>query len=343
MRPKIHRRDIRGDFERIKTLDEGAGGAGPGALNGGVYVVKRKADGVRCVEKRIPTSEVHVDSILTRELVTLRSLEHPNITQYVDAFISLQSTPPAAALYMEYCDLGSLEDMVEKYRQQRRQQQHAGNNNNNNHSSRSGLPIPESFIWHAFHCLLKALAYMHSGIADVNSFCLPVPGWQTVLHRDIKPANVFVKTADRGGRYPSIVLGDFGIATRQGDVEWGEMQVCGTFAWQPPELPEHDLQGKGDVWAVGAVVQSMCRLDEGPVGNPPPGVSVDAWERDPRARRPKTAGSTYSAQLNEALALALKRKKFERPTAATLLLELKDLFRESKTTFASLPGWVFGG
>lgn len=322
MRPKIRKRDIRGDFDWVKTLDEG-GGNGPGALNGGVFVVKRKVDGLRCVEKRIPPGEV-VRGILTKELVTLRSLEHPNITQYVDAFISLHSVPPAACLYMEYCDLGSLQDIVDKY-----------------HRRHDGSYIPESFIWHAFHCMLKALAYMHHGIIDINSF-FPLPNWKSVLHRDIKPANIFIKTADRGGIYPSIVLGDFGIAVRQGDVEWGEMQVCGTFAWQPPEIPEHDLEGRGDVWAVGAVVQSMCRLDHGPVGKPPLGVSVEEWDMDPRARRPKSAGSRYSVQLNDALGLALKWDRFDRPTAGTLLLELKDLFRDSRTTFASLPSWVFG-
>lgn len=323
MRPKIHKRDIRGDFERLKTLDEG-GGNGPGALNGGVFVVRRKVDGVKCVEKRIAPAEV-IRGVLTQELVMLRSLDHPNITQYVDAFISLRSNPPAASLYMEHCDLGSLEDTIRRYRHRH-----------------DGSHMPESFIWHTFHCLLKALAYMHHGITDIKTFS-PVSNWKTVLHRDIKPANVFIKTADRGGIYPSIVLGDFGIATKQGYPDWGMIQPCGTFAWQPPEIPEHDIQGRGDVWAVGAIIQSMCRLDRGPVGNPPPGVvDIEAWEMDPRARRPKSAGSRYSVQLNAALALALKLHKAERPTATTLLLDLKDLYRESGTTFAHLPGWVFG-
>ena len=322
MRPKIRKHDLREEFEWVKTLDEG-GGNGPGALNGGVFVVKRKVDGLHCVEKRVPSSEVP-NGILTKELITLRSLEHPNITQYIDAFITIRSQPPAAFLYMEYCDLGSLADLIKKYRT--REEDHAC--------------IPESFVWHTFHCMLKALAYLHHGIRDGRDFS-PVQDWKPFLHRDIKPHNIFIKTADRGGKYPSIVLGDFGIAIREGDPDWGLVQACGTFAWQPPELPDHDIEGKGDVWAAGAVIHSMCRLDDGPVGKPPSGVSREAWERDPRSRKPKSAGSSYSVQLSTTLAAALTLDKYQRPTAGMLLLELKDLFIESDTKWKHLPSWVF--
>lgn len=307
----------------VKTLDPGQGN-GPGALNGGVYVVRRRTDGLKCVEKRLPPDKIR-DGYLIQELIKLRALEHPNIVQYIDGFVCMRSDPPAAALYMEYCDLGSLADVIDRYR------------------ARPDRPyMPEAFIWHAFHCMLKALAYLHHGIVDVKEFA-QVDNWLTVLHRDLKPQNVFVRMAESGARYPKVVLGDFGIAMREDDPEWGMADdLCGSMAWQPPEVPHHDREGRGDVWSVGAMIQSMCRLDDGPVGRPPPGISMDDWVAHPKARRPKTAGSHYSKQLNTVLTAALTLKRRHRPTAVVLLLELKELFQEVLPKWKQLPDWVFG-
>ena len=341
MRPKIHKKNLRDDFDRIKTLDPGDGN-GPGALNGGVFVVRRKRDGLVCVEKRVAPEHV-AEGGLIEELVVLRRLDHPNITNYIDAFVCLDVQPPAASLYMGYCDLGSMSDLLRKYRS-RNKHSTTGAANHGGGAAREGTPrryyIPESFVWHTFHCLLKALTYLQCGAIDGRDF-VPVQDWCKIIHQDIKPANVFIKTSDRGGRYPTVVLGDFGIAQTEGGPDWGLVQPCGTFRYQPPEIPEHDLAGRGDIWSVGVIIHAMCRLDDGPVGHPPPGVRLSDWERDPAARRPKRAGKCYSPQLNAVAAMALALNKNDRPTAATLLLELKELYSQARPAWKELPTWAF--
>lgn len=55
--------------------------------------------------------------------------------------------------YLEYCDRGSLSDMMKQY------------------SKHPGEMIPEPFIWHAFIGLADGLAYMQTG-GEVSSLFL---------------------------------------------------------------------------------------------------------------------------------------------------------------------------
>lgn len=325
MAPKIHRRNLRSDFDILKVLDAGDGG-GPGALNGGIYVVKRKRDGLVCVEKRVAPENV-ARNFLIDELVILRKLHHRNITRYVDAFLCRDSLVPAASLYMELCELGSMADLLKRWKRR---------------CARDNLRhvIPEAFVWYSFYCLTKALTYMRYGFQDGRNFA-PVDGWRTILHRDIKPGNVLLKAPEDGGRYPTVVLGDFGVAIADGGTAWGTTLPCGTISWQPPELPEHDLAGRSDVWSAGAVVQSMCWLDNGPLTPPPPGVRPLDWDKDPRARRPRGAGPFYSADLDDAVMLALTSDMRRRPEAGTMLRHVKDSYELVRPKFKRLPSWAF--
>ncbi|KAI9886950.1 MAG: hypothetical protein M1823_001242 [Watsoniomyces obsoletus] len=323
MRPKIRRKNIRKEFKKIKTLDKGDG-LGAGAFNGGVYVVKRKSDGLICVDKRLRPEEA-TDPIAIKELTTVRKLEHANIAEYIDAFICVKTRTPSASLYMGYCDLGSIDDLIKKYR-----------------ARPSRAYIPEPFIWHTLHSLMKALTYMICGASGNGPEVVPVRGWKRTLHKDIKPSNIFLKAPNPGGRYPSIVLGDFGLAVREDDrLRWGYRTPCGTTTFQPPEIPDHDLGGRADVWSAGATIQCMCRLDDGPVGPAPPGIPPRMWAQMPEARRPKRAGSKYSPELNAVEAMALTLNVRDRPHAPTLLLEVKRLYRQAMPVFKDLPPWAF--
>ncbi|KAI9845162.1 MAG: hypothetical protein M1837_005047 [Sclerophora amabilis] len=326
-RPPVGAGNLRNGYEILKTIDDGsAGGNNPGGMNGGIFVVRRKVDSLRLIEKRL-TPQAVKDDLVTQEIYLLRSLSHPNICEYYDAFIvrDLPSSTFAASLYMEYCNLGTAHDLIRTY----------------NH--RPDRPyITEAFLWHTFHSLLKALVYLHNGAA--GELLAPRPGWRSVLHKDIKPSNVFVKTSRRGGRYPTIVLGDFGVAIRDDDPGWRrqDVEICGTLQFQPPEVPMHDLAGKGDVWGVGAVLHAMCRLDHGPVPNPPPGQHPQTWFLTPEVRVPKRAGSHYSPQLNEILSAALTLDRARRPTAMPLLVEVRGKYAASAVKYKPLPSWLYG-
>ena len=194
-----------------KTLDPGAGAGRKGGLNAGVFVVKNRKTGKSCVYKKIPGQH---KEILEREILLLQVLRHPNIVGFVDAFIT-DHQPVQLGLYMEYCDLGSLQDLLDRYC--------------------SHLPalIPESFVWHVLHSLTSALQYIHHGIAAGDRRDPPEPcdrrAWPIILHCDIKPDNIFLRSTheqflvyphhplvpgkkvitQHPSSYPKVVLADF--------------------------------------------------------------------------------------------------------------------------------------
>lgn len=343
----IKHHNIRSDFDRLKTLDDGKGG-GHGALNGGVYIAKSKSlapaptmvprmlmkrnglgkrDGLRCVEKRFKPRDVF--TLGHNEIKHLRELEHPNICRFIDAFIRRSTklnVPHEASLYMELCDLGSVGDLIEWC------------------EKRASRPrIAEAFVWHVLHSLLKALAYIHFGVADRS--VEPKRDWRVLLHRDIKPHNIFIRSRGHDdGLYPAIVLGDFGISLEESrrDPEWGSDEwPAGTVVWQPPELPLHHVKGKGDLWSVGAVVLNLCRFEGPPLEKPPRGVPMDRWVYNPAARKPKNVGSHYSRTLNEVHAHTLKLSHHHRPTSLGVLVDLKSRWEAAKVVFQRLPEWMF--
>jgi len=319
-----------GRFQRLKILDDGVSGHNgvAGNLNEGVFVVKRLRDGKICVQKRIPAT----NDALINEIKILQDLYHPNICQYIDGFISEDDPPPLrASLYMEYCDLGNMESLLGKYR-------------NHSQRPRARAYIPEAFLWKTFLELSSALQYLHHGIEAGGPF-IPKdpPAWRRVLHRDIKPANIFLKSS-LYLTYPTVVLGDFGCATKYGIKDWNDItSIIGTRLWQPPELPQHTA--RGDVWSLGAVIQALCRLDEGPVGSPPAGVDHHSWSISPEARQPKRAGNHYSKELNLVLASALTMRKDERPFAYKLYRDVKYFLQSARRKWGlrdePFPAWAF--
>lgn len=99
---------------------------------------------------------------------------HSGIVQYVQAYVRLRP-PYEAAAYMEYCDRGSLKDMIQIYSNERKA----------NHDRY----IPESFIWHAFLGLADVLYFLKTGqsFVSVELQKNDPRTWMPIIHRDIKP------------------------------------------------------------------------------------------------------------------------------------------------------------
>ena len=153
--------------------------------------------------------------------------------------------------------------------------------------------VPESFIWHCFLQISEGLAYIHHGYDRRQLGGSPLASdWQPIIHGDIKPENIFLgpPTPDSHG-YPSLVLGDFGLATVD------EIPVAGTWKWQPPELPM--TSKKADVWALGAVVHALAHEGRAPLRHRPDGMHPQDFYSWPGARQPMSLLGNYTTELHE--------------------------------------------
>ncbi|EHL00263.1 hypothetical protein M7I_3754 [Glarea lozoyensis 74030] len=99
--------DVENRFKLVHAIDAGDGTLGQ--FNGGVFVVK---------------------------LAEVPDMAKTEIKFYHAAFIDEKSLRPSASLYIEFCDRGSLRDLLEQYSKRR--------------NDREPPTIPEAFIWHVF-------------------------------------------------------------------------------------------------------------------------------------------------------------------------------------------------
>lgn len=264
-RPYHH--DISHQFQQIGGKNLGSFGC----FNAGVYVVRSKANGKKYVEKKFKSEDIF-NGGAKFEMHCLRKLWHKNIVKYAAGFIVDKPSqgPPAASVYLEYCDMGNLHDYVQPVAQ-------------------SGGFIDEVWIWDIFVQLVDAVAYLQFGIPDACHNPEPPREWIGIIHRDIKLDNIFLCSRPNTDRV-RICLGDFGLAIREDDSgAWGRHYMGGNEQTSPPEV---DLGGfsqysmAGDVWAVGCCISLICLPLE-----------------DPKRRR--FAGPAYTSRLNKTIALLM--------------------------------------
>ncbi|KAL8870629.1 MAG: hypothetical protein Q9174_003371 [Haloplaca sp. 1 TL-2023] len=294
---KIDDSAFKKDYTKLHDIGSGTFGK--------IELHKHTANSKVLVLKRQRITLEYIDGI-PAEVYILRDVlgnTHPNISKICHYNHCLAEQQ----LWMPYCNGGDLYDLVRFYR-----------------ISRGIGGIPEGFLWHTFIQLASACAYLHTGLLDPkNPDEEPSKSWHKVVHRDIKPDNVFL-TMQPGQTYPTIVLGDFGLATLQHTTCPPHAGIIrGTPVWQPPELPLHTAYS--DIWSVGAIIHYLAH-GEPPIKKQPLydiRLPTD-YETDGDVREVsdvRTRG--YSKYLRECLAEFLDWEREKRPLGLMGVLKAK--------------------
>ncbi|RLN73087.1 hypothetical protein BBJ28_00003783, partial [Nothophytophthora sp. Chile5] len=155
------------DYEVLKPIGKGKFSV--------VYKAKRRHDGQAVALKKIAIFDMmnaKAREKTLKEVRLVQSVSHPNIVQYLDAFIQNNE------LYIafEWAEAGDLKRQIRK-------------------ANEKGVRFDERTIWRYFTQLCAAILYLHQ---------------ERIMHRDLKPANIFltlqgvVKVGDLGlGRHLS--------------------------------------------------------------------------------------------------------------------------------------------
>ncbi|KAL2038402.1 hypothetical protein N7G274_008741 [Stereocaulon virgatum] len=274
-------------YDLVKEL--GFGGEGHCSL------VSRRSDKHLFALKQVKGPQlVHTKPI---EVVVQALFEdrHENIIRlhYFESF----TESPLVRFYFEYCNGGDLCSLINDYRE-------------------INSYIPELFIWRSFVQLASALEFLHRG------FDRRVKNRVGVVHRDVKPENIFVRRPANENAHPTVVLGDFGLATFQ----FATYEHVGTDLWQGPETPRKTP--RGDVWALGAVIHTMLHLR---------GPTVEFFEDDKKTgikkrtlikRVIEDVPEYYSSEVIDMMLMACEPEQSRRVNSSRLLNVLTDFVNE---------------
>lgn len=271
------------------------------AMNAGIFRVKATNDtlGRVFVEKRFGQKEIR-SRMAQREIRILHQVgDHPNITKMIDHF--LDESACRSSVFLEYCDAGSMLDLVEKV-------------------AISPSRVNEHKIWAWFIQATEALLYCHRGPNPKHDS--EAMKWDVVYHRDIKPANILLK---RESNQIVAKLADFGCATSQSwtwlekaDADASRASIV-TIGFDAPEFPT--FNSATDIWQLALTMVCVCT-----------GILAPYSRRCPKGQRwdkASPSGAAYSTELNDVLRWCLTDLG-RRPNTAMVLEKLKEKYRSVK-------------
>jgi len=218
-------------------------------------------------------------------------------------------------LVTDFYNAGDLWDMIKRYLKRE-------------------VQIPKAFIWHTFLHLAEGLTHLHQN---------------GVVHRDIKPENVWLSWASASSRqnsYPSVVIGDFGLASYSTTRRWDEFDGRGSRRWMAPETPYQGMPA--DVWALGACIHAMCHLmPDGPIREFPSrryedtSESRDWWDDQPEARVMYSVREQYGETLQGWLGRTMDFRPQHRILARRLLAGIEKVAKVYRAkNFVKLASWA---
>ncbi|KXZ51148.1 hypothetical protein GPECTOR_13g635 [Gonium pectorale] len=310
------------DFEELCVIGQGSSGV--------AKKVRNRRDGRHMVLKVIQF-DVSSDTVrkqVTTELRTLYGADHPNVVRYYAAFFD----NGAITIAMEYCDAGSLADLLKARAKQYQQQQHrslqqqasqkaaaaaaakgaaataaaptaaVGSSSAPSDVPLPGPGLPEPVIAHLARQLVAGLHYLHKELK--------------VVHRDIKPSNLLLNGAGE------VKISDFGVSGQLASSVSNCLSWVGTVTYMSPERIKGDSYSfDSDLWSLGLTLLE-CALGRFPY--PPPGetgVNLGFWELleyivvEPP---PSLPPDQFSSELVDFIAQCLQKDAKARPSVAAL-------------------------
>ena len=248
-----------------------------GGMSDAINLVKSQNSGKFYIEKRINVEDKFMKSRARMELEVLKRVRGQSHLNEMSNYL-FSSDGRTCTFILEFCDRGTLQDLIKTHKT-------------------AGEKIKEDFVWHIYLGIAKGLAYLHDGIKDATRQ-KRLSGWDTICHLDLKPCNIFLTSSGQNGKYPRVVIGDFGCAETRYELEDANrvprFQMCGTKEWYPLEgLPravgiKNTRYGpETDLWQMGATIHVVCKL--WPV--PDRSVIATGWP----------CGHSYSKELNMAV------------------------------------------
>lgn len=202
------------DLDRYSVLKYLGSGA-----TADVFQVLLKSNRRAYVLKQMPLANMSDEEKLRakQEILVMDGVDHPNVVKFHESF----SSDSSVDIVMEYCEGGTLEQLIERQRYE-------------------GNPFPEDVLIEWMAELLCALAHIHS---------------KRILHRDLKTGNIFVTEKNH------LKLGDFGVCTILTNANAKAESMIGTPLYFAPEVCENDAYDeRSDVWSLGIVFYEMCTL-----------------------------------------------------------------------------------
>jgi serine/threonine protein kinase len=155
--------------------------------------------------------------LFQREAETLKSLNHPEIPQYLDYFEFDTPDDKGFGLVQTYVEAKSLEEHLQ-----------------------SGRRFSEIEVKELAQKILEILSYLHQQQPPV-------------IHRDIKPSNILL-TNRSGNSVGQVYLVDFGSVTNIAAQEGGTITVVGTYGYMPPEQFGGRTKPASDLYSLGATL-----------------------------------------------------------------------------------------
>lgn len=198
-------------------------------------------------QRRFPTNQ------FLRELRFLMTLQHSNIV----SCISLDYSQNRRYLVMEYCEAGTLRNLVENLTDNRSlQEKNAGRSLDSNQSFNQYIneQLNRTFDKNLLEYLnliieiLEGLKYAHS---------------LNIVHCDIKPENILLKLTKTGWQAK---ISDFGIAKLGKENE--KSDTTGSPGYMAPERFYGHFSTASDLYAVGVILYELLLKQRPFSGNP---------------------------------------------------------------------------